>query len=70
MSFVRKCGENVHSEGSSEDWGSPRRAVWELLSRLWMYTMVWEAEARTAPSFDIAREVTGDVWTSIVLIIV
>ena len=30
-----------------------------------MYTMVWEVEARTTPSFEIAREVTGDVWESI-----
>ena len=32
--------------------------------------MVWEAEASTAPSFEIVREVTGDVWMSIVLVMV
>lgn len=31
-----------------------------------MYSAVWDAEARTVPSFEIAREVTGDEWTSIV----
>jgi len=63
------CGENMHNEGSSDDWGSPRNGVWESLSRLWIYTMVWEVEARTAPSFETAREVTDDVWVSIVFTI-
>ena len=31
--------------------------------------MVWEVEARTAPSFETVREVTGDVWVSIVFTI-
>ena len=69
MSFVRKWGEKVHKEGSPDDCGSPRNAEWEPFSRLWTHTMVWEVEARTAPSLEIARDVTGDVWTSIVLAI-
>jgi len=70
MSFDRKWGENAHSGGSSDDWGSPLNTVWESIPRVWIYTAVWEVEARMAPSFEIAREITGDVWMSIILTIV
>lgn len=50
-----------------DDGGSPRSITWVESERLWTCTEVLEVDASSAESFEMASDVTGDLWDSKVL---